>query len=121
MTSDRGPLELTDREHEEMERLMAAAGIRTKREFVARALALFGWVTDEVAAGGVVASIPPAGQPVKRLELPTEPRMLTIADFLERKRPTAREIHARIKRGGRTADELLADLEAPFPDNGEPK
>jgi hypothetical protein len=120
MTSDRGPLELTDREHAEMERLMAAAGIRTKGELVARALALFGWVTDEVAAGGVVASIPPAGQPVKRLELPTEPRMLTLADLIPPAAPKRLGWWPRPLRG-RTADELLADLSAPFPDEGKPK
>ena len=95
MTTDREPLVLSESEHAEMERLMAAAGIASKRELVARAVALFG----DVTAGRVPAPPGAAGD-------------LPLSAFLEAKPPDPREVAARIARGGRTAEEVLADLTA---------
>jgi hypothetical protein len=72
---------------------MAAVGIASKRELVARAVALFGDVT-----AGRVAALPDGTLP--------------LSAFLEARTPDPREVGARIARGGRTAEEVLADLRA---------
>lgn len=91
MTTTREPLELSDAEHEQMERLMAASGIRTKRELVARAVALFG----EVTAGRSAVS-PPTPLTLEDL-IPPAPRRSWWDWWPKPLR-------------GRTADEVLRDM-----------
>ncbi len=70
MTTKRFQLDLSEVEHDEMERLMATAGIKTKREFVSNALTLFRWAVAEVEANRRVGSFTPAGDQLKQMEMP---------------------------------------------------
>lgn len=71
MTTKRFQLDLSEVEHDEMERLMAAAGIKTKREFVSNALTLFRWAVAELEANRRVGSFAPAGDQLKQMEMPS--------------------------------------------------
>ncbi len=69
METKRFQLDLSIHEHEEMERLMARAGLKTKREFVSNALTLFRWAANELVQGRSIGSVD-AGGDVKQLEMP---------------------------------------------------
>jgi len=110
MQTKRFQLDLTEQEHAEMERLANLAGIKTKREFVSNALTLFRWAAAELANGRQVASIRPDGTVVKQLEMPCLSPFSMLFDEFDRIRPSPEQLNARGNRGGRTSDDLLAEL-----------
>ena len=110
METKRVQLDLSEQEHAEMERLMAHAGLKTKREFMSNALTLFGWAAREVLNGHKIGAISGDGRMVKELVLPSLTPFASIAAEFERLRPTREEVFARVARGGRPAEELLADM-----------
>ena len=110
METKRVQLDLSEQEHAEMERLMLHAGLKTKREFVCNAITLFGWADKEILKGHRIGAISSDGRMVKELAMPSLTPFASIADELARLRPSREEIFARIARGGRPAEEVLADM-----------
>ncbi|MBN9119961.1 MAG: hypothetical protein J0I06_12495 [Planctomycetes bacterium] len=110
METKRLQVDLTEKEHTEMERLAAMAGLKTKREFVVNALTLFRWAANELAAGRHVGSFAPGGGHVKQLEMPCLQPFVQLSDELDRASPTAEELQARAKRPGIPAEQVLAEM-----------
>jgi hypothetical protein len=70
MSSKRLPLDLSEREHTDIESLMVHAGVRTKREMVLNALALYRWAAEQVINGRSVASVSDTDGSICRFEMP---------------------------------------------------
>ena len=117
METKRFQLDLTEKEHAEMERLMAFAGIKTKREFISNAVTMFRWAAMELLQGRKIGSIDDNGG-MKQLEMPAlqsfselglDSPLLTIEELHERSRQPTRKLKdflAESTDKGATHDEL---------------
>lgn len=110
MDNKRLQVDLTEKEHAELERLSEIAGLKTKREFVVNALTLFRWVGNELAAGRVIGSFTPDGRDRKQLEMPCLQGFVQLAQDLDRASPSADELRQRANRGGLPAEQVLAEM-----------
>ena len=110
METKRVQLDLSEQEHAEMERLMAHAGLKTKREFVSNALSLFKWAANELANGRRIASLDPDGQSVVHFTMPCLEAFSRLAEELDRRSPSAEELRARSRRGGIPASQVMAEM-----------
>ena len=113
METKRLQVDLTEKEHTELDRLSALAGLKTKREFVINALTLFRWAANELAAGRQVGSFDPRGGPTKQLEMPCLVPFAEIAVALAKVRPSAAELWARVERGGVPSSDALGAMGHP--------
>lgn len=110
-TMKRFQLELTEREHDELELLMAHAGIKTKREIVSNALALFRWAALETLHGKQIASATPDGKVVKQLEMPSLAAFVRHAEAFNKLLPSREEVLNRATQPGESFDEVLAEID----------
>ena len=110
METKRLQVDLTEKEHTELDRLSAHAGLRTKRDFVVNALTLFKWAANELASGRAIGSFAPGGSDIKQLEMPCLQPFKEIADEFDRAGPSPEELEARAKRGGIPAEQVLAEM-----------
>ena len=99
--------DLSEQEHAEMERLMAFAGLKTKREFVSNALTLFRWASDELLHNRRIASLDSLGHAVKRLELPGLVPFAAAGLRADRAMPTAEQLRESAEAPTRLAREAL--------------
>jgi len=99
-----------EQEHNEMERLMAHAGIKTKREFVSNALTLFKWAANEIASGRRVASMDAQGGAVARFEMPSLRAFSRIADEFTRLRPSEEELKQQAAQSGIPAGQIIEEM-----------
>lgn len=99
METKRFQLDLSEKEHAEMERLMAFAGIKTKREFISNAVTMFRWAAMELLQGRKIGSFDDKGQ-LKQLEMPAlqvfslmglEQPLLSAEELKRRAKEPARE------------------------------
>ncbi len=95
METNRIPLDLSEKERAEMERLMAFAGIKTESEFVSNALELFRWAAEEMLYSRCVGSFDTQGQSVQTLEMPCLAPFAAAANRLDAKRSTEEELQRR--------------------------
>jgi len=116
MQTKRFQLDLSEQEHVEMERLMAHAGIKTKREFVSNALTLFKWAAMEMLQGRTIASADAKGS-LKELQMPVfqnftgiglEELLLSNEEVRRRSQEPSRKLIDREKFLEERADEHLA-------------
>jgi hypothetical protein len=110
VSTKRFQLDLTEQEHDELENLMEAAGLKTKREMVSNALALYHWAATERLYGRGLASIDRDGRVIKQFEMPSLAAFARAGERLDAATPPASELRARAERGGRSAEDVLADL-----------
>jgi hypothetical protein len=103
-------LDLSEPEHTEMERLMAKAGIKTKREFITQALTIFKWAANELANGRIVASMGSQGDSVRQLETPALQPFAQLGPEIEQNFPPMEEIQRKSKQPGIQPNEILALL-----------
>lgn len=105
-TVHRFQLDMTKQELESVERLGQLAGLRTKREVMASALALFKWAAKEILYGQTVCSIDEATGKVKQYD---NPALSAIAEAAARNPLLTPEQYAeRLKEPARTSAELSA-------------
>ncbi len=95
METNRIPLDLSEKERAEIERLMAFAGIKTESEFVSNALELFRWAAEEMLYSRCVGSFDTQGQSVQTLEMPCLAPFAAAASRLDAKRSTEEELQRR--------------------------
>ena len=107
METERVSFDLSEREYAEMERLMAFAGLKTKREFASSALALFRWASDELLHNRTIASMDALGRSVKQLELPGLAPFATAGLRADRAMPSAEQLHESAEAPARPAREAL--------------
>ena len=107
METERIQLDLTEQESADMERLMAFAGLKTKREFVSHALTLFRWASDELLHNRTIASMDALGQLVKQLELPCLTAFAAAGQRADRAMPTAKQLDESAQTPARPAREAL--------------
>ncbi len=106
METNRFPLDLSENDRAEMERLMAFAGIQTESEFVSNAIAMFRWAAMELLQGRKIGSIDDKGQ-LKPLEIPA---LQSFHGFgHEHILPTVEELRERSHQPTRKLQELLAE------------
>ncbi len=114
METNRFPLDLSENDRAEMERLMAFAGIKTDSEFVSNAIAMFRWAASETLSSRCVGSFDKMGQSVEVLEMPCLAPFATAASRLDAKRSPEAELQRRKAEAEQsmvTLSDILAEMQ----------
>jgi len=91
-------------------RATTIADIRSKREFVSNALAMFRWAAGELGASRSVGSFDASGKLMKQLEMPVINALAAARHCLNQRMPTPEQSDALAAQPGRPMSEFMAEL-----------